>query len=250
MGRNNKTGGRTGQKGFLGTWTSTFIFSGLMLAATGSFLLAVPFISGDETNWLALSCLLSGLFTANMARMLQIWERLAPVIATLPSRRTIAQRTVADLGFRELFLYVFLTFGSLTALTFASAQPDFLVWEAMGLYGTKTTDANIIHITLLVVCLGASLVPLLLGFYLQARAEESAFARTVWRRDAISVPSFWASTIVLASIVGLASWATKVSGRESETLAENLTFFITLAVIALFVAFIFLPHLVRYLERA
>ncbi|MEQ9504685.1 MAG: hypothetical protein RLO80_00340 [Hyphomonas sp.] len=228
-----------------------------MFSLTGAVILAAPHLprlpgdtTGYEANWLALGCLITGLFTANMARMLQIWGKLKPVVATRPSRRTSVQRATAERGFRGLFLYVFMSFGSLTAVTFASAEPGFLFWENLGLHGTETADANVIHISVLVACLGASLVPLLFGFYLQVRAEEKEFARTVWRKDAISVPSFWASAAVLGSIVGLASWATKVSGRESETLAANLTFFITLAVIALFVAFIFLPHLVRYLERA
>ena len=252
MGRNKPTEEQT-TRPFRINWLTVAIVLGLMIATGGAGLLAAPFFEETKTyqnDWLALALLAFGLFFANMARMFQIWRSLKPAIATRPSRRIAAQRSLVDRGFRELFVYVFMTFGSLTALTFASAQPGLLIWGNLGLHGTKTTDANIIHMTALVVCLFASLVPLLLGFYLQARAEEKAFARTVWRHDAISVPSFWASAVVLGSIIGLASWATKVSGRESETLAENLTFFITLAVIALFVAFIFLPHLVRYLERA
>lgn len=252
MGRGKPSEERT-KRGFRIQWAIVAITLGLMTAAGGAGLLASPFLevtNGYENNWLALALLASGLFTANMARMLQIWEKLEPAVSTRPSRRTSSQKQIAEKGFRELFIYVFLAFGGLTALTFASAQPGLLVWERLGLHGTKTTDANIIHMALLVGGLATSLIPLVMGFYLQARAEEEAFDRKVWRRDAISVTSFWASAIVLASIVGLANWATRVSGHESETLAENLTFLITLAVIALFVAFIFLPHLIRYLEAA
>lgn len=251
MGRDKKTGNRTGQQGFLGTWTSTFIFSGLMMAATGGFLLAVPFITGDDAHkadWLALFCLIAGLFTANMARMLQIWGRLKPVIQSAPARRSRGQREIADRGFRELFVYLFLTFGGMTVLAFLSAQPTIGLLKELGLHLPPSQGGSTLHVAAFLSTLGLALLPPVTGFYLFALAEEKTFKRRVWRNDSISTPSFWLSVIVLALIVALAAWATQVSG--SEVIADNLTLFVTLGVIALFVAFIFLPHLVRWLEKA
>lgn len=237
------------------SWSATAIFCALALAATGAFLLAAPFLPGADpattrADWLALACLITGLFTANMTRMLQIWGPLAAIIRKPAARRTEAERQRAHNGFRELFAYIFLALAALTALTFLSAQPGLLPWSNLGLHGAGTADANILHVGVLMACLALGFMPLLTSFWLHAKAEEEAFERKVLRADAISAPSFWVAAAILGSIVALASWATEVSGNESAALASNLTFFVTLGVIALFVAFIFLPHLVRYLDQA
>ncbi|OYW84887.1 MAG: hypothetical protein B7Z22_09675, partial [Hyphomonas sp. 32-62-5] len=50
------------------SWSATAIFCGLTLAATGGFLLAAPFLPDADpattrADWLALACLITGLFT-------------------------------------------------------------------------------------------------------------------------------------------------------------------------------------------
>ncbi|WP_148205909.1 MULTISPECIES: hypothetical protein [Hyphomonas] len=237
------------------SWSATIIVCALGLAATGAFLLAAPFLAGADpatvrADWLALACLITGLFTANMARMLQIWGPLATIIKKPATRRNDAERKRAHNGFRELFAYVFLALTGLTTFTFLSAQPGLLPWADLGLHGAGTADAKLAHVAALITCLALSFVPLLTSFWLHAKAEEEAFKRSVLRDDAISAPSFWVGAAILGSIIALAGWATKVSGNESAELASNLTLFVTLGVIALFVAFIFLPHLVRYLDQA
>ena len=227
------------------SWSATAIFCALALAATGAFLLAAPFLPGADpattrADWLALACLITGLFTANMTRMLQIWGRLAGIIRKAPARRSDTERRRAHNGFRELFAYIFLVLASLTSLTFLSAQPGLLPWSDLGLHGAGTADANLLHVGVLMACLVLSFLPLLTSFWLHAKAEEEAFERKVLRADAISAPSFWVAAAILGSIVALARWATEVSGNESAALASNLTFFVTLGVIALFVAFIFI----------
>ncbi|MFN3609619.1 MAG: hypothetical protein ACK4Y9_11190 [Hyphomonas sp.] len=237
------------------SWSANIIVCALLLASGGAFLLAAPFLpdlnpDNVRADWLALACLTTGLFTANMARMLQIWGRLGLIIKKPLARRSDAERRRAHKGFRELFAYIFLALTGLTAFTFLSAQPGLLPWANLGLHGAGTADAQPLHVAALIACLALSFVPLLTSFWLYAKAEETAFQRKVLRKDAISAPSFWAGAVILGSIVALASWATEISGNESQALASNLTFFVTLGVIALFVAFIFLPHLVRYLDRA
>lgn len=234
-------------------WTTTFIFSGLTFALTGAFILAVPFIEGTTTNkadWLAITCLITGLFTANMARMLQIWARLRPVLAKPARKRKVDERKIAYLGFRELFVYTFALIVGLTVFTFLSAQQGILPWRNLNLHGTGADDANVLHIAALMVSLAFALVPTFSSIYLQAVTEEKVHCRRLLRKDSISPPSFWVGAGILLSIVALASWAAKVSGKESAELASNLTFFVTLGVIALFVAFIFLPHIIRYLDQA
>ncbi|MBY9066515.1 hypothetical protein K1X12_06370 [Hyphomonas sp. WL0036] len=257
MGRKGAAASGGNTSSFLKVWSygATYIFAGLMLAATGAFLLAAPFLpevnaEAVRADWLALACLITGLFTANMARMLQVWEKLKLAIERPASRRNRHERNVAHRGLRELFFYTFSAFGGLTAFTFLSAQPHLLPWENLGLHGVGLVDAKPWHVATLISSLSLALVPILTAIYLQAKSEEKTHSRKVLRDDAISVPSFWASAIILGSIVALAGWAASVSGNESATLASNLTFFVTLGVIALFVAFIFLPHLARYLERA
>lgn len=235
------------------SWSATLVFSGLMTAATGAFLLAAPFLPDPgevRADWLALGLLIGGLFTANMARMLQIWGRLAPVVQKPAVKRTAQERVIAHRGFRELFAYVFAAFITLTTFTFLSAQPGLLPWPNLGLHGAALSDANPVNVATLIASLALALCPLLLAIYLLAKVEENAFSRKVLRKDAISTPSFWVGAAILISIVALAGWAASVSGNASEALGSNLTFLVTLGVIALFVAFIFLPHIVRYLDQA
>jgi hypothetical protein len=252
MGRGKPTEERA-KRGFRIQWTIVAITLGLMTAAGGAGLLASPFLEVTnkyENDWAALALLASGLFTANMARMLQIWAKLKPVIGTPSGKRTVAQRAVSQRGFRELFIYAFALLGGLTTFTFVSAQPGLLPWNSLGLSGSSVADANALHAGLLLVALAFSLVPLLTGFYLLASAEEKAFQRKVWRDDVISTPSFWVSFSIIGLIIALAGWATTVSGSGSNRVGDDLTLFVTLGVIALFVAFIFLPHLVRWIERS
>lgn len=252
MGRGKSAEARE-KRGFKIQWSTVAIVIGLTIAAGGAGLLASPFLeeTGNYKNdWLALGLLVGGLFIANMARMLQIWARLRNVIGTPASKRTVAQRAVAQRGFRELFIYAFLIVGGVTAFAFLSAQPELLPWRNLGLTGSSTGDAISPHAIVLVGILGLSLTPLLTGFYLLAKAEEKAFQRKVWRNDVISTPSFWVSLLIVGLIVGLAGWATTASGKGSETIGDDLTLFVTLGVIALFVAFIFLPHIVRWIERS
>lgn len=234
------------------SWSATFIVLGLLLAAGGIYLLAAPFLPNPpfrDTNWIALACLITGLFTANMARMLQIWARLKPVVRIPPIKRLEGQRETADRSFRELFVYLFSVFGGLTAFTFLSAQPGMLPWAHLGLHGVGGETARPLHVAALIGALALALVPLLTGFYLQAREEQDALQRSMLRKDAISASSFWMGTVLLIGIVALATWAAQVSQNQQEGVAANLAYWITFAVVALFVAFIFLPHIQRYIDH-
>ncbi len=252
MGREQEKRGALGKRNFLALWSSVAIFCGLMLAVTGTVILSAPLLEGDErhkSDWLALGCLTAGLFTANMARMLQIWARLKPVVRLQPVKRRPSERTIAEQGFRELFVYVFIVFISLTAFVFLSAMPETLPWKNLGLHGTNNSIGKPFHVSTLIGALGLSLVPLLAAFFMQALEEQKAHKRSLLRDDAISASSFWMGAGLLVAIIGLASWAARVSQNQQEGLAASLAYWITFAVVALFVAFIFLPHIQRYIDH-
>lgn len=233
-------------------WSIVVIVLGLMIATAGAGLLASPFFEETEkykNDWLALGLLVGGLFVANMARMLQIWEQLKSVVETSPTRRSQTQRAIAETGFRELFYYVFAVFGGLTTATFLSAQPGLTYWNELGLNGLGSVDANPLHVGVLIGALCISLFPLVAGFYLQANTEQKSLGRAIFRSDAVSASSFWMSATLIAAIVSLASWAARVSQNQQEGVAANLAYWITFAVIALFIAFIFLPHIQRYVDH-
>lgn len=241
MGRERTAGGSTGRRGFLGTWSSTLIFSGLMMAATGSFLLAVPFISGDETNWLALGCLITGLFTAKMARMLQIWGKLSTALRLSPRQRKPDNHTVVYRGFRELFVYVIASFIGLTAVVYLSTMPDFWFWPELT-FNDRRAPAGILVI---LGCVTLTLAVPLCAFLFKAIDEEKRERKRLFRNDAIAVETFWISALVICSIVFLARWA----AAASSTVSQGLAFAITFLVICLFVGFIFVPHINRYFIR-
>ena len=256
MGRKGTAANAGKFRGFLKqwSWSATIIVAALALAATGMFLLLAPFFpdlfpTAQPRDWLALACLITGLFTANMARMLQIWGRLKPVVRIQPIKRLKAQRKTADRSFRELFVYLFAAFGALTTFTFLSAQPGMLPWEDLGLNGVGSDATKPLHVAVLIATLGLALVPLILGFFLQAREEQDALQRDMLRNDAISASSFWMGAALLGGIIALASWAAQVSQNQQEGVAANLAYWITFAVVALFIAFIFLPHIQRYIDH-
>lgn len=251
MGRGKPTEERT-KRGFRIQWTIVAITLGLMTAAGGAGLLASPFFEATaiyKNDWLALALIASGLFTANMARMLQIWAKLEPAISLPPARRSKDQRNLAERGFRELFLYVFSTFVALTTVAFLSAQTSLPFWGTLGINGLGSSKTVGPHVWTLIGVLCVSLIPPLVGFYLQASREQEAFGRQLFRSDAISASSFWMSTVLIVAIIALASWAARVSQNQQEGVAANLAYWITFAVIALFIAFIFLPHVQRYIDH-
>ncbi len=251
MGRGKPTEERT-KRGFRIQWTIVAITLGLMTAAGGAGLLASPFLEVTErykNDWLALALLASGLFLANMARMLQIWSKLKPVVRLQPIKRLPKEHATAEQGFRELFCYVFAVFIGLTVFVFLSAEPNLLPWKELGLHGTGASPVKPLHVVTLISALAAGLVPLLAAFLIQALEEQEAHKRYVLRNDAISASSFWLSAALLAAIVVLATWAARVSQNQQEGLAANLAYWITFAVVALFVAFIFLPHIQRYIDH-
>ncbi len=251
MGRGKSAEARE-KRGFKIQWSTVAIVIGLTIAAGGAGLLASPFLeeTGNYKNdWLALGLLVGGLFIANMARMLQIWAKLKPAVSLTPARRSMSQRAIAERGFRELFFYVFGTFGVLTTVAFLSAQPNLPYWSTLGLNGIGSVNSVTAHVWTLIAVLCISLIPLLAGFYLQASTEQKSLDRKLFRSDAISASSFWMSALLIFAIVALASWAARVSQNQQEGVAANLAYWITFAVIALFVAFIFLPHIQRYIDH-
>ncbi|MEZ5947030.1 MAG: hypothetical protein R3C04_09315 [Hyphomonas sp.] len=236
--------------------------AGVLISLLGIVILAVdlnekhlgstiPGWAQDRLPWFGLLVLVGGLFTANFARMLQIWHLLKAAQSTSPENRSPQEKETVRLGFRELFTYLFTSLAVLTGLVFLSPQKSWLPWTDIDLLHAASKDANLTQLIPFLTILFLAFVPLICGFYLQARTQEKgAEKRETFRKDAISVPSFWMSATVTAGIIALASWAANPSGLGSEELAVWITFATTFAVIALFLAFIFLPHLIAFIEEA
>jgi hypothetical protein len=226
--------------------------SSVLLAADRNVALLIPseqLSAIQEPGWVGLGMLVSGLFLANMARMVQIWDRFKTASLILPAERNKIQRRVIRQGFRELFAYLYLSLISLTCVVFLSAQGVFFQPHGLGLDGLNPSTLRPANIGAALGCLFTSFIPLVSAFYLKARSEEAGIhKRTFFRDDAISVPSFWLSAAIGFGIVSLAIWAAKPDRFQSNELAVWITFGTTFAVMAMFLAFIFLPHLIRLIE--
>lgn len=202
-------------------------------------------VSVPEPGWLGLGLLVSGLFLANMARMIQIWEGLRTALAIQPARRNDRQRATIHQGFRELFVYTFLATITITGFVYLTAEHR-LPWSGLGLDGLTGGKSSPLHIAALLACMFLALTPLVTGLFLQVAYEQSG-PRKLLRGDVISPASFWLSTLLIGGIVGLASWAGSVTSLPTDTsLLINLG--VMFGVVAAFVSFIFIPHLARYIN--
>ena len=243
MGRDKATEERV-KRPFQINWATVAIVLGLMTAAGGVGLLASPIF--EETlkyrnDWLALALLISGLFLANMARMLQIWGRLASALRMSPRRRKPEDHAVVHRGFRELFVYVFASFLTINIVTFSTAALNSWHWPNLA-FDNREKPFGILVI---LGSVGLTLLAPLCAFVLTSREEERREKRKFLRNDAVATETFWISALVVGSIVALARWAAAASSGVS----ENLAFAITFLVICLFIGFIFVPHVNRYFTR-
>ncbi|PKP82097.1 MAG: hypothetical protein CVT79_07350 [Alphaproteobacteria bacterium HGW-Alphaproteobacteria-18] len=248
--------GATDQATFWEYWGRTLIFSSLVLAATGAFLLAAPFLPDTDpanvrADWLALACLITGLFTANIARMLQIWGRLSPALTKPAIKRLPDDQTLVRLGFRELFYWLILSLAALTAVAYVSTSQNSHPWPELNLVDAARSANDPLPIYTFLGILALAFLPVSGATYLQARAElkhrpsELGKPAKLFRDDAVSPASFWISFILVVAIVILANWAAGAKDTGS-ALSGVLTFWITFIVIALFVGFIFVPHISRF----
>lgn len=238
------------------SWSATTIFCALALAATGAFLLAAPFLPGADpattrADWLALACLITGLFTANMARMLQIWGQLDPALSKPPIKRWPDDQILVRRGFRELFYWLILALSALTAVAYVSTYKDFRPWPELNLVDAARSANDPFPIFTFLSILALAFLPVSGATYLHARSElkhrptELGKPAKLFRDDAVSPASFWISFILIGAIVLLANWAAGAKDTGS-ALSGVLTFWITFIVIALFVGFIFVPHISRF----
>ena len=92
-------------------------------------------------GWIGLGLLVSGLFIANMARMLQVWGALKQAIGVAPARRNAKQRSRARHGFRELFAYMFIETIAVTSVVYLSAEQH-LPWTDLGLDGLSVVSSG------------------------------------------------------------------------------------------------------------
>jgi hypothetical protein len=236
--------------------TSVLIALGLLLALSGIVFLGadlevdllVPMDHVAEIvapGWIGLGLLVSGLFIANMTRMAQVWGALKQAMQIAPSRRNEKQRRRVRHGFRELFAYMFFETIVATCVVYLSAEQH-LPWTNLGLDGLNESDAKPLHILVLVGCLMAAIAPVCVALFLQARLGRTK-ERPLLRGDVISPASFYVGAFLFGGIVGLASWAGRVSSLPSDmSLLINLT--IMFSVVAVFVAFIFIPHIARFIN--
>jgi len=258
MGRQGAAASRDSYRQFRAawSWSATAIFCGLALAATGAFLLAAPFFpdvapAHVRADWLALAALITGLFTANMARMLQIWGRLRPALSKPAIKRLPDDQTLVRRGFRELFYWLILSLAALTAVAYVSTSPNSHPWPELNLVDAARSANDPRPIYTFLGILALAFLPVSCATYLHARTElkhrpsELGKPAKLFRDDAVSPASFWISFTLVVAIVILANWAAGAKDTGSE-LSGVLTFWITFIVIALFVGFIFVPHISRF----
>lgn len=236
------------------SWSATLVFSGLMIAVTGAFLLAAPFLPNPgnvRADWLALALLVTGLFVANLARMAGIWARLGAALAKPPARRQSPEQTVIRRGFRELFFWLILAMVALTALAYASTVEGALPWLGFSLISPDAVEQNPFPIIVFLGTLALAFLPLFIGTWLHARAEiqhrkaaDGSGAR-LFRDDAVSPASFYIGLILIGGIGALANWAAGAADTGS-SVSGLLSIWITFVVISLFVFFIFVPHIGRF----
>jgi len=180
-----------------------------------------------------------------MARMVQVWGALKQALQVGPAKREERQRRRVRHGFRELFAYMFIEIIVATCVVYLSAEQH-LPWTDLGLDGLNEGIAKPLHILVLLGCLIAAITPLCVALFLQARLGRTK-ERPLLRSDVISPVSFYVGAFLFGGVVGLASWAGRVTSLPSDmSLLINLAIMFT--VVAIFVAFIFIPHIARLIN--
>lgn len=146
-------------------------------------------------------------------------------------------------NFLELFGYLVLSLTALVFVAFASTTPGWLGQNTIHLsIGADHVAPTPVHLTIFLIAFGLCFVPLLIGFYLQAREETRARSAPLLRDDVVPPISLLIASLVIAGIVLLA-WAAE--GRLF-SMSDDFGVIITLVVICAFLAMILAPHVARF----
>ena len=225
------------------------------LSATGAAMVAMV-ISGSAgivaaerltPAGLVLAGLLpSLLLLAQLLRLEAVWIPYSQAMTTPLRGRTPEQVKRVKHGFIEFFVYLSASLAGLCVVAYASSASGWVGPLPLRIAGEET---RLIHLIGFLACFVAAFVPLLMGFYRQARLEAAQrpgdAKGQMLRSDVVSEFSFWTSFILIAGLVLLA-WA--AAGGKFE-MKEDFGVFITFVVLMVFFAIILSPHLMRVVNN-
>lgn len=146
-------------------------------------------------------------------------------------------------GFKEHFAYLILSLSGLSAIGFLSASN-------IAPFGTiqitqSAESVSPLHISLFISACLSSLLPLLTGFLLYARAEAASTGQPVMHDDVISRGSLIITVLLGAALITLAVFA----GAGKFKVGENFGIYVTLVVILIFLSFVAAPHVLHFFNN-
>lgn len=248
----------------LETWGSLLIVIGLTIVIGSSVFFWEDYktrtlLTENISGPINLLVLAAGAVIAQLGRMQMLWQKIKPayVISAFRSAsaedRLSAQLTI-NRGFVELFLYLICTLVLTSAVLFASRSGS-LDWLLAINLNSKEHSLTLYAVLLM------SFVPVGVGLSLQSLreaerlSEENNSTLQVFRDDVISGKSLFTFIIVSASI-GCLAWLAglyyEASSKNPDTpqnfFENNFGIFATAVIVAGFVLFVLMPHIISALR--
>lgn len=184
-----------------------------------------------------------GLLGFQFIRVARIWGQLGPAIQKREQRRNNIEAALVTRGFNEIFVYLIACQIALVAIIFVAVN-EAHIGEIEFSIAAKNEPINVVQVYVLLGLLLASYIPALFGSLLIARAETRRRRIKLFRSDVVSPLTFAIATVSVLAI-GTLAWA---AGGRLFKIEDNFGVFVTLIVIAAFLAVITAPIVAKSLR--
>lgn len=223
--------------------------TGLIFMTLGAYFLYrdvdQPDFLDSGVDWaIAIGLSFGGWIILQFARMLSCWNWLRIAISTDLSKRTGKQWRTLRRGYRELFLYLAMGLALLAFLAWSLRTNSFVLWPELTIPLDSKRAAISVQSIVILSGLALSFVPASVGNWLRANHEARSTKYGLFRSDAVSSTSAYVGGALLVLIIWLAVWA----GNQTSQISSSLAFYVTFAVMLMFIVFILWPHAARLLN--
>ena len=225
-----------------------FYFLTVTIALSGLGAIGWQAIYGNvlpsNLEWtIALAMTFMGLLGYQFVRVAHIWRHLGPAVHKPEQRRDDEEVFLVRRGFSEVFVYLICCQIALVAVVFVAVNEG-RIGEIAFSIDASNVPIDLAQVCILLGLLLSSYLPALLGALLIARAETRRRKIKLFRSDVVSPLTFGIAAVSVLAI-GTLAWA---AGGRLFKIEDNFGVFVTLIVIAAFLAVITAPLVAKSLR--